>query len=112
MFVNIPRSDSAMLKRLGFDKIKTRVAQHMSYFVYILYSLKDNKFYVGKTNDLSKRLERHNKGGVKSTKHRRPFKLVYYKSFKNSQEAFLREKELKQPSAGKFKEELRKKLAL
>jgi len=84
----------------------------MFYHVYILYSLKDKNFYVGKTNDLYKRLERHFKGLVFSTRNRRPLLLVHCEVFKNADEAFLREKELKYPSAGKFKTELRKRLAL
>lgn len=82
------------------------------YYVYILFSLKDNKFYVGKTKDLIKRLERHNKGLVRSTKHRRPLKLIYQEIYKTAREAYLREKELKLPSVGKFKKELRNKLGL
>lgn len=84
----------------------------MFYYVYILYSLKDKNFYIGKTNDLYKRLGRHFKGLVLSTKNRRPLLLVHCEVFKNTNEVFLRERELKQPSAGKFKEKLREKLTL
>ena len=84
----------------------------MIYYVYILFSLKDKRFYVGKTKDLKKRLERHNNGWVKATTYRRPLRLVYYERFKTPGEAFLRERELKKPSAGKYKEEIRKRLAL
>ena len=82
------------------------------YYVYILLSLKDNKFYTGKTNDLTKRLIRHNKGFVRSTKHRRPFILIYFEKYNSAKEAFLREIELKKPSAGKFKNKLREKLTI
>ncbi len=82
------------------------------YYVYILLSLKDNKFYVGKTKDLTKRLEKHTNGLVRSTKYRRPLKLVYKEIYNTAKEAYLREKELKYPSAGKFKNELRNKLGL
>ena len=47
------------------------------YFVYILYSLSNDRYYIGQTNDLDKRLERHNKGYVKSTKGFRPWEIVY-----------------------------------
>ncbi len=34
----------------------------MKYFIYILYSPKFNKYYIGQTHDLTKRLEDHNRG--------------------------------------------------
>lgn len=52
-----------------------------------------------------KRLEKHNKGAVKSTKNRRPFKLIYKEKFKNYKDARIREKEIKSYKGGnKFKE--------
>ncbi|HLE48792.1 MAG TPA: GIY-YIG nuclease family protein [Patescibacteria group bacterium] len=65
------------------------------YFVYVLQSLKDKKLYTGTSNDLKKRLERHNKGLVKATKFRRPFKLVYYEASLNLKDAYKREVYLK-----------------
>ena len=38
------------------------------YVVYILQSEKDNSFYVGSTQDIDMRLERHNSGGSRYTK--------------------------------------------
>jgi len=57
----------------------------MFYYIYVLKSLKDEKLYIGKTKDLRKRLEYHNKGLVKATKGRRPLKLVYYEAFTNKE---------------------------
>lgn len=82
------------------------------YYVYILYSLKDKKLYTGRALDLCERLEKHNKGWVKATRDRRPLILVHCEVFRRAKEAFLREKELKYPSAGGFKKELREKLEL
>ena len=59
--------------------------------MYILQSLKDNRFYIGHTNNLSKRLERHNRRLVRSTKHRKPFRLVYKEDFETKQQAYKRE---------------------
>lgn len=84
----------------------------MFYYVYVLYSLKDKKLYVGKTSDIFNRLERHNNGRVIATKSRRPLKLIHLEVFTDAGKAFLREKELKYPSAGKFKKELRERLGL
>jgi len=65
------------------------------YYVYVLRSEKDGKFYVGYTSDLKNRLELHNKGGVASTKSRRPLTLIYYEASLHEQDALHREKYLK-----------------
>lgn len=46
------------------------------YFVYILLSLKDNNIYIGRTNNIKRRLGEHNAGQVPSTRARRPFKIL------------------------------------
>jgi len=65
------------------------------YFTYILESLKDGKRYTGYTSNLPLRLEQHNLGKVVSTKHRRPFKLIYFEACISQQDAINREKYLK-----------------
>ena len=65
------------------------------YFTYVLLSKKDNKFYIGYTNDIELRFEQHQKGLVESTKNRRPLSLVYYEACLNQQDATHREKYLK-----------------
>jgi putative endonuclease len=65
------------------------------YYVYVLQSEKDKKFYIGYTKDLPKRLNQHNSGKVKSTKDRKPLNLVYYEACINKQDALNREKYLK-----------------
>ena len=67
-----------------------------SYYVYILQSSKDEKFYIGFTKDIYERLKRHNCGKVFSTKNRLPFKLIYSERADTLQKALLREKYLKQ----------------
>ena len=64
------------------------------YYVYILQSKKDCKYYVGYTSDLESRVEYHNSGRQRSTKHRIPFKLIYYEEFKTRTEALRREREI------------------
>jgi putative endonuclease len=44
---------------------------------------------------LKLRFEQHNKGNVDSTKHRRPFKLIYYEACLSQADATHREKYLK-----------------
>ena len=65
------------------------------YFTYVLLSEKDGKYYTGFSSNLPLRFESHNKGEVSSTKHRRPFKLIYYEACPNKKDALKREKYLK-----------------
>lgn len=62
------------------------------YYVYILQSDKDNKLYVGYTNSIYRRVKEHNNGQIGVTKHRRPFKLIYFEGYMNQQDATTREK--------------------
>jgi putative endonuclease len=65
------------------------------YYVYLLQSEKDFNYYVGQTDNIKKRLEEHKNGLVKSTKHRRPLKLVGYDTYETRNEARWREYQLK-----------------
>ena len=67
----------------------------MVYYIYVLRSQKDNKFYTGYTKNLKLRFEQHNNGLVESTKDRVPLKLIYYEACLNQQDATHREKYLK-----------------
>jgi putative endonuclease len=67
----------------------------MEYFVYVLLSKKDNKFYTGFTSNLNERIKEHNSSKVTSTKYRTPFELVYYEACLNQEDALHREKYLK-----------------
>lgn len=49
----------------------------MTCFVYILYSEKRLKFYVGISNDVEDRLSRHNNAESLSTKGGIPWKLLH-----------------------------------
>ena len=64
------------------------------YYVYILQSELDSKFYTGYTKNIELRFEQHNKGQVESTKDRRPLKLIYFEACLNQQDATHREKYL------------------
>lgn len=67
----------------------------MKYYIYILLSLKDKRFYIGFTSDLKNRLSEHAKGRVSSTKNRRPLKLIHYEYFIDKADAKAREVFLK-----------------
>ena len=69
----------------------------MSYFAYIIGSINDEKFitYVGWTNNIDKRLKKHNSNkGAKSTKGR-IWELLYFEELKSKSEALKREYALK-----------------
>ena len=44
--------------------------------VYVLKSLKDGNFYIGRTNNVDRRIREHNAGKVPSTKSRISFILL------------------------------------
>jgi putative endonuclease len=76
------------------------------YYVYILKSKKDNKLYIGVTNNLRKRVNEHNQGLTKSTEYRRPLVLIYY-------EAYLSQKDTQERKLKNFKNsygELKKRI--
>ncbi len=72
----------------------------MAHYVYILKSLKDNRFYIGETADVKKRLDYHNAGLQRSTKNRRPFVIVYTEEHVNRAAALKREKQIKNYKGG------------
>jgi putative endonuclease len=65
------------------------------FYVYVLYSKKDNNLYKGYTKNLKLRFEQHQNGEVSSTKYRRPLELIYFEACLNQLDALKREKFLK-----------------
>ena len=78
------------------------------YYVYLLRSLKDGKYYIGYTSDLKLRYKQHLNGEVESTRHRRPLELIYYEAYSTDELAREREQKLKQYGAAYY--ELLKRL--
>jgi putative endonuclease len=70
------------------------------YYVYILKSEIKQRFYIGYTNNLKKRLLYHNGGKVRSTKAYRPWKIIYTEQFDDRHNAFAREKQIKSYKGG------------
>ena len=64
------------------------------YYVYILVQ-NDNNLYKGSTDDLKRRTKEHEQGRVKSTKNKRPLKLIHYEAYLKKSDALRREKFLK-----------------
>ena len=66
-----------------------------NWFVYILQCA-DNTLYTGSTNDLDKRLVKHNSGnGAKYTRSRLPVKIIYHETSKDRSTANQREAAIK-----------------
>jgi putative endonuclease len=71
--------------------------------VYVLYSRKFNKIYVGYTSNLIARLKSHNELGTKGwTLKYRPWEIIYTDEFKTKPEAMKREQELKSGRGREF----------
>jgi len=84
-------------RRLGQASDRT----NLMYYFYVIKSKVDGKLYKGYTKDILKRLSMHNSGKVKSTKRRKPFKLIYTESFSTKDMAIEREKYFKSLKGGK-----------
>ena len=68
----------------------------MHFYLYILHSPSSNKFYIGQTNDLVRRLEEHNFLSENSfTARHRPWKLMTSIPFNTRSQAIRAEKYLK-----------------
>ncbi len=74
--------------------------EKLPYCVYILYSMKDTKLYIGYTTNLTRRLGEHDLGKSKSTAPRRPFRLLFCEFYLSKEDAIRREKYFK-TTAGK-----------
>jgi len=79
----------------------------MEYFVYILYSEKCDKYYVGHSDDVHRRLDEHNSGrGGKYTIRCKPWELVYSETYESKSLAINRELEIKNKKSRKYIEGL------
>lgn len=69
-------------------------------YLYILQSESTGRFYVGSTNNLTRRLEEHVRGQTSST--RGPWKLVHKEEYESRLTAHRRELEIKQWKSSKM----------
>jgi len=65
------------------------------YTVYIIYSEKINKYYIGFSSDVQGRLRKHNNTSKGFTNAGRPWIIVYTEIFENKADAAARERQLK-----------------
>ena len=52
----------------------------MPFFVYILQSEKDGRFYIGHTEHLAERVKYHNAGYSHALRNRGPWRLAYFEA--------------------------------
>ncbi|MBU0459115.1 GIY-YIG nuclease family protein [Patescibacteria group bacterium] len=74
----------------------------MWHYVYILEN-NQGRQYVGSTNDVKKRLSKHNKGDVSHTAKFRPWEIRFACSFPKKEQALGFEKYLKSRSGTMFR---------
>ena len=67
----------------------------MSAFVYVLRSRRNGRFYVGFAAEPTRRLAAHNDGLVQSTRHLRPWDIVYVEELPDETPARKREYPIK-----------------
>jgi len=65
------------------------------FYTYILQSESTNKLYIGQTNNLESRINKHNNNKNFTTKNKGPWKLIFSKEFDSRSEAMIFEKKLK-----------------
>ena len=64
-------------------------------YVYILRSVNTDRYYIGCTNDMERRLGEHNSGKSASTKAFRPWEMAHSEYFESLLQARRRERDLK-----------------
>ena len=82
------------------------------FFVYLLLSIRDSRTYLGSTDSLERRVKEHNQGRSKSTKNRRPLKLIYFEEYDTLEKARAREKYLKTRSGRRELKKIFEKLKI
>ena len=99
--------------RSGFqpmaDSPSAKTGKHnyiMSYFVYVLWSQRLRKRYVGYTDNIGKRIKEHNSGHNKFTKGGIPWELIHYEEFDTKIDAIKKEKFLKTGVGRKYLDQL------
>ena len=72
------------------------------FWLYILANKETDRYYIGSTDNLVRRVEQHRKGYTRTTKILETYELVYKEEYKTLEEARLREKKLKSYKSKKY----------
>jgi putative endonuclease len=73
-----------------------------AFCIYIIYSKSSDRYYVGYTTDLSKRLVEHNSGVSSYTSKCADWEVKYTEPFDDRESAIKREKEIKNKKSRKY----------
>ena len=76
----------------------TYLSEMVSYTVYILYFWSIEKFYVGYSNNIPRRIFQHNYEGIGFTAYGAPWNMVWVKIFQKKQDALILERKLEKLS--------------
>ena len=87
-----PLCEAIAVERDGTKRINAAV----EYYCYVLRSVRDGSLYFGCTSDLRNRLAEHQSGRSRATKGHGPWELIYYEAYRCREDAYRRERSLKQ----------------
>ena len=79
------------------------------FYIYIIHSAKLQRYYVGSTENVEKRLQEHNAGKSKSTRAGLPWALIHTESLATRSEAILQERKIKARGIGRYLSDLENK---
>ena len=79
------------------------------YFLYIIESIANGRWYIGSSDNPERRLTEHNRGTTRSTKPYIPYRLIYIEKFDTKTDARKREYAVKQ--SGVIRKDLKEKLS-
>jgi putative endonuclease len=74
----------------------------MNYFLYILYSSSLDKYYIGTTNNIERRIYEHNLGRGKYTSKGIPWEIKFTRFFNSKDDAVKEERRLKKCKSRKY----------
>jgi len=75
-------------------------ARDTMFTVYIIKSDRNDRYYIGVTADLRRRLRYHNGGANRSTRKQGPWQVVYSEEFSSKENAWRWERQIKKYKGG------------
>ena len=88
-----------MIEGLFFQ---TNPNRKLMFYLYIIFSKKLDKYYVGQTDNIFNRLFQHNSGYSKFTSKASDWELKYSEEFDLRENAYKREMEIKKKKSRKY----------
>jgi putative endonuclease len=81
------------------------------FYIYVIYSQTLQRYYLGSTEIVEKRLQEHNSGKSLSTRAGIPWELIHTECFETRSEAMLRERKIKARGIGRYLADLKHTLS-